>query len=741
MIMKKFFILSALIGSFSAASAQDINGLWHQASKEVVFELGAPPMSSEHQSAYSVSEASLKALLTQAPTDPSKGIRIALPSPSGGYRTFKLWSTPMMEPALAAKYSGITTYTAELEGNPFVTAKIDYTLEGFHALVFDGANSYLINPYGNRPSGTYAVSYKRDITRSAGEIMSCGTGDNIAELPQGAKVAARTYGTTRKTYRLALSCTGEYAVAVNGPTPTRGGVLSRMVTTVNRVNGVYEREVAVSLVLIANNDQLIYLDGNLDPFNNSNANSLLSQNQTNTTTVIGSASYDIGHIFCTGDGGVAGLGVVCINNMKARGVTGRPNPYGDSFDIDYVAHEMGHQFGADHTFNASTGSCSGNGEPTRAFEPGSGSTIMAYAGLCPSNDVQGNSDDYFHSGSLEQISVYITSGNGANCPSTQASPNTNAVVPAFTATYVIPSGTPFELTAPLATDATRDTGIMYCWEQRDLGNFGGTLAGTTDQGPLFRSFAPDTSRTRVFPTPSRMLQGIFSYIGEKLPTVSRNMSFGLVERDMYQGYGTFNFPDDRITVQVEAMNPFRVTFPVGGEVWIGGNSQTITWDVSGTTAAPVSCANVDIYMSVDGGYSFPYLLKGSTPNDGSERVQIPNVPSDYVRIKVKGTNNVFFSVSSSETYIDRGTVSVGTTPAAESVTLSPVPAHGSLRVTVPQSLGTVDLQLLNMMGQTIWTGKSSGDKTLDASMWPRGVYQMSVSNDAGFLQTRKLVLE
>jgi hypothetical protein len=238
-----------------------------------------------------------------------------------------------------------------------------------------------------------------------------------------------------------------------------------------------------------------------------------------------------------------------------------------------------------------------------------------------------------------------------------------------------------------------------------------------------------------------MLAGTTNYAGEKLPTVNRSMNFGLTQRDIFQGWGTYNFPNDRITVQTETMTPFSVTYPEGGEVWIGGDFQTILWDASNTAAAPVSCASVDIYMSLDGGYTYPYTLAAATPNDGSQRVQIPNVASNNVRIKVKGTNNVFFNVSRFETFLDLGTVSVGNAPVVESITLSPVPAKNSLRITVPQSLGQVSLRLMNMVGQTVWTGTASGDQVLDASIWPRGIYQMSMRNEKGFQQTRKLVLE
>lgn len=680
----------------------------------------------------------------------SKASIISLPRPDGTTMEFYVWKTSMMEQPLQDKYMDIQTFTAEAKSNKNITAKLDLTVRGFHAMVFDGSNTFMIDPFADVDDGYYTVYYKKDYKRRADQIMSCDIGDdqmirdasgNAPENMDGTLpgVGLKQYGGTRKRFRLALSCTGEYAAAVGGAIPTTVSVLSAMVTSMNRVNGIYERELGVTMVLIANNDLLVYLNSTSDPFTaNNNGGQLLGQNQMNTSSVIGSANYDIGHIFSTGGGGIAFLGCVCRNNQKARGVTGSANPVGDPYDVDYVAHEMGHQFSGNHSFNK----CSNTENQSTAYEPGSGSTIMAYAGICGQvNNIQLHSDAYFHSVSLDEITEFLA--DDATCA--VDSPGTTLItLPSISATYSIPFQTPFELTGPVATADASDT-ISYCWEQWNLGDFRADESGAASftAGPSFRSFSPSSSRTRVFPRIDSLVQNVNAYRGERLPAVARPLTFRLTARNIVNGFGSFDLSDGNITLNViNTSVPFKVTSPnLSTDTMYANGSDTVTWDVAQTDVTPISTPNVDIFLSVDGGYTYPYILATGVPNTGSHIVTLPDTSSSKARIKVKGAGNVFFDISNANfKLLDTSTVlvSVHDIQLDNELSIFPNPAGSQINM-VNTGQRELTLSLHNALGQKMWEGKLKQKVTLPVSSYTRGIYFLRVEDASKGSQTVKRI--
>jgi hypothetical protein len=670
-------------------------------------------------------------------------VMLTLPMPDGSMREFKVWEAPVMAEALARRYSGIRTFRATAADNAGVTARLDYTEKGFHAMIRDGVNTIFIDPYDRGTTSTYISYYRRDYARAGNSMMSCEMADPaMNELGEGMTILTqdglppmRKLGAMHRTYRLALACTEEYATAVDGPTPTKPGVLSAMITSVNRVNSVYELEFAVTLTLVGNTDTLIFLPGDVDePYTNNDGATMLDENQDMVDLRIGNANYDIGHVFSTGGGGIAGLGVVCEDNQKGNGVTGGQNPVGDPFDIDYVAHEMGHQFSGSHTFNASTGSCSGNGSANSSYEPGSGTTIMAYAGICGNQDLQDHSDAYFHGRSLDQIGRFVDSLGGSTCPIAVPTGNTPPDMPAFSAVYSIPSLTPFELEAPEVIDTDHEA-LTYCWEQWNRstsqnqgGDFGKTFTATRVQGPIFRSFSPVAGSVRVFPRLDTLVDGVTKYLGEKLPDTNRILRFRLTVRDIFNGLGAYNFATDTIHLDVHHTGvPFAVTSPATAATWEMESTQTITWDVASTDIAPVSCSEVNIYLSTDGGFTYPIQLLASTPNDGSAEVTIPTMtPTTTARIKVKGDNNVFFNISPVDFSIEEPS-GINDVISAADVNVYPVPATSELFVEL-RDMNRYRAELINTIGQRVWSGDVQGKAAISVQQLAKGVYYLQLAD-------------
>ena len=591
--------------------------------------------------------------------DSGASLPLILPAPDGEPVSYEVRRSHVMAPALVAKYPHIQTYQGVAADGSGARVRFELGPKGFSAMLFTPKGVTMIERGG---SGSEFVSFARGATASPRrftcDIHDAGTlprdPDGFAADPDAAP--ARATGPQLRTYRTAIAATGEYT-AVFGGSVIDG--LAAVVSATNRVNQIYETDLGLRLELVPNNDLIIYTNGATDPYTNSNGVSMLSQNISNLSTVIGNANFDFGHVFSTGGGGVAGLGVIC-GGSKARGVTGQGNPQNDPFWVDYVAHEMGHQLNGPHTFNGGTGACSGgNRSAGSAYEPGSGSTIMAYAGICGGENLQGNSDAFFHVDSLRSIHAFTQTGLGSTCGSLSATGNSAPVLTA-TPDATIPARTPFALTA-LATDPDGDT-LSYLWEQYDLGARTNTTTIFQDlgTGPLFRSFDASVSPTRLFPRLEAILSNTPS-IGEVLPTTSRSLNFRVTVRDSRAGGGGVEWTGSTssgaaqttLTV-VDTGAPFALTSANTATTWVASASETVSWDVAGTTAAPISCANVDLDFSLDAGLNFPVSLAVATANDGSESIVVPDQATSAGRLRVRCSDNIFFDINNAPITVSGG---------------------------------------------------------------------------------------
>ncbi len=586
---------------------------------------------------------------------------LSLPRPDGTFERFAVVESPVMHPELEQRMAELgwpmKTYRGTSLDHPANVLRLDWGgPAGFHGMVLSPDGGYFIDPYWQGDTRVYSSYFQRDYTLGGeGKPFVCEVGprvdplvNHLAPMPPAPPAAANggnDTGGLLRSYRLATAATGEYTDFHGGSAADGQAAIT---TTMNRVNMVYERDFSVRMVLVANNIDVVYTDGGTDPYSNTNCGTMLNQNQTTLDTEIGNSNYDIGHVVSTGGGGVAQLNSPCDTPNKAKGCTGLGSPIGDPFDIDFVSHEMGHQWDGQHTWNGTANNCSaGQWASTAAYEPGSGSTIQAYAGICGVDDLQQNSDDHFHRVSLDEMGSYMN--GGGNCFTTAGVINPNAPTADAGADVWIPIGTPFELTGS-GSDADGDT-PTFNWEQFDLGTREPLATGDDGVQPIFRSWPSSGGPTRVFPRSSDLAAGVLS-AGETLPVTNRTMNFRMTVRDNRSAGGRESYDAMQVT-STTSSGPFVVTAPNGGEDFAGGSMQTVTWNVAGTTGAPVSTPTVDIYFSSDGGLSFPTLLASSVPNDGSQIVTLPsNVSTAGGRIKVKGAGNVFFDISDANFLVD-----------------------------------------------------------------------------------------
>lgn len=658
---KKYFkiiTIFVLLLTFSATGfSQNRAGLWTKTSKERLVnaklaERKAVPNDAQY---FQLNLELLKQQLASAPdrnlsTQPSSVI-INFPDADGNLEAFRIMEASILAPELQRQVPQIRSYIGVSIENPGTVIRFSVTPQGLHTITLSTEKgTQYIDPYTTN-SNAYLVYARKNLPVESRSFECEFEDDGLqADFSNVDEVEFRNANDGKlRNFRLALACTIEYAefhwtaagLTAATPVPQRkNAVLAAMNVTMTRVNAVYERELSVTMTIIPNNLDLVNITS--DTYTNDNGAAMLTQNQTAIDGTIGSANYDIGHVFSTGGGGIANLNSPCRAGFKARGVTGLPQPVGDIFDYEYVAHEMGHQYGSPHTFNTNQANCGPQRSSADAYEPGSGSTIMAYAGLCGAENVQGFTDIYFHQRSLFRMWTNITNGNsqcGDETDTGNSAPVANAGVD-----YIIPRFTPYRLTGS-ATDADGEGTLTYTWEQYDLGP-AGSPAESNPTGPLVRSFEGTSNPTRYIPNLRDLMNSNGSTDWEKLAGTARNLNFQLTVRDNDPRGGQTD-SDGMIVQTAPTTGPFVVTSQTAANsiVWTPGETETITWNVGGTTGNGINTANVNILLSTDEGQTFDTVLASNVPNDGSHDIMVPNVSAPYCRVMVEGAGNIFFAVN------------------------------------------------------------------------------------------------
>ncbi len=659
--------LSIVLGIFIGSAFAETNnsGVWRTKSEGDIASRGNRLIIPDNYLVYELNRTALRRVLAQSPLEFSDEARnreniIEIPTPDGKLERFKILETALLAPHVAAEFPDWKYFQAYGIDDPTATARFGITLLGFHATVFSTRGTYQIDPYQRGDVDNYITYFKRDVQRTTNFHCDLDEKMHEAETPTTYKFFGTpefSHGSQIRTYRLAIAATGEYTAVFGG----QAAGLAAVTITANRMNGIYRKDFAVGLQLVSGTN-LVYPDAATDPYTNVLNSAQLDVNNTNINTVLGSANYDVGHLFATSNNGIAQLSSIC-GSGKGRGASGQPNPQGDGFDVDYVAHEIGHQIGGNHTFNSDSNCGSGNAAARK--EPGSGVTIMSYAGICSStSNLQRNAIEIFQGHSQQEAIAFLGAG-GAACGTLSGS----NMIPTVTAPAAvsIPFNTPFSLTAT-AADGNGDP-LTYVWEHNTAsGGLTSSYPGTTDDDDtnlgasrvLMRSYLPTNSPTRTFPSlpyilnfaneapvtytgtsPTGSVCAATCITGEDLPSVARTINYRVTVRD-----GQGGVADATTDVSfVNTTTPFTITSQNTAITYAGNSTQTVTWNVSGTTAAPINTANVKISFSTDGGQTFPNTLLASTPNDGTQTVTIPNISTTTGRIKVEAIGNIFFDIN------------------------------------------------------------------------------------------------
>ncbi|MEP6464757.1 MAG: reprolysin-like metallopeptidase [Parafilimonas sp.] len=762
--MKKnlFFIVAC----FLTASAFSQNNYWKPVNVKdaASFTKGKELFTGSFKPAvyklFSLNENDFSALLKQSPyesntpAEQSKFI-VSVPVADGTTEQFRITESPVMEPKLQAKYPEIRSYLGQGVTDPSSVIRFDFSPYGFHAIIISPKRSTIyINPI-TTAKNLYTVFDRSNIAQEK-QVFDCKLDKVLSSQVQGSENNTALSDGKLRTYRFAVTTGGEFSQLFLDGTETsdaqrKAKVLAGLVTDLIRTDVIYEADFGIHLNYVDNEDTIIFLNAATDPFQSSAIGYFTgkwnTQAQQTIDKYIGTANYDVGHLLMgIATGGNAGcIGCVCNAPNKGSGATGfNTDLTTDPFIVDFWDHEIGHQFGANHTFDYGY-----EGTGTQ-MEPGSGSTIMGYAGTTGSTDIQPHSDPYFHGISVQQIDTYITSGTGSTCgvltPERDKLPSAHAG-----ADYIIPKSTPFVLTAK-STDADNTDSLTYCWEQFDSFVPGSSYEfpeDTSRTGPLFRSYNPSISKERTFPFLNSILDGTNENEWEVLPSVTRTLNFRVTVRDNHPGGGRTK-SDDMIVHVAGNSGPFSVTVPNNKQSWQAGTTHTVKWDVANTNVAPINCAKVKILLSLDGGQTFDIVLKKSAINDGAVQVVLPTgISTNKARLKIEAIGNIFFDISDVNFKITAASfadASSNAIAANASVTkVQPNPAKGYTNVVFGASYNTCNLTLNSADGNVVYNKtlntviKGATEKISLAGL-SQGTYFLRIVTEKG-TQTEKIIVQ
>lgn len=643
---------------------------------------------------YQINEVGLRNHLLPAPMEfknkNSKGIEIEVPLPNDVVEVFNLFESPILSPEIAQKHPEIKTYAGTGIQHKNYIIRINLTSEGFSAIILGvngdavyfekldkNINNQLYKSYFSKDAISPKNITPKNLNNRCGTLINESFLQRIKANKGNNTITNFSSGNELKTFRLAIAADGEFTAQKGG---TQASAFAAVTNYVNNLNAVYRNELSVAFSLVTDQN-LVYTNAATDPYTNDNQSTMLDENQTNLDNTIGNAAYDIGHVLGyagSSGGGIASSPSICESLYKGQGVSGvGDGSWPEVFDFQLIAHEVGHQFGMSHSYNSNVPVCTTR-ELSTSVEPGSGTTIMSYGYTCTNSDPgQGlvGEDDYeyplygpflnFHVVNIQQA---INTIANVSCYTTTATGDAIPVINAMGSNFTIPKSTPFSLFGS-ATDADPSNDLSYSWEGTNISdepvnaNLTATTISDPTKPPFFRSYPPlVTSQVsnpglRNYPRLSAILNGSNYAKGDKLPSIGITTTHTLTVRDNAGAVTTHD-----VTVIIDGTSgPFLITNdPTGNHT--AGEVLNVTWSINNTNASPVNCTLVDIFLSTDGGQTFPTTLANALPNNGSASITLPNTNTTLARLKIApssstasgNTPNIFFDISNADFVI--GTV-------------------------------------------------------------------------------------
>ncbi len=735
------FFLTFLLLSTTLISQ---NGLWTSVAKHVVNEEKVANLKT-YQLFRLDESLFLEKIKTSFSTSKQSTLPITIALPTHTLSTIDLVASPIIEAPLSAKYPTIQSFLIESKQDKTLQGRISWTPKGLYGHLIANTESFFIENAGIKgQEDIYLVYQASDFINNTDQRLICGNPALESMQPTTPQYQATTaLNTDLKTFRLAITATEQFTNATGG---TVESTLSAIVNTLTSLNVIYERDAGIRFLLHKNNDQLIFTDSFPSPFEDpGSAFELLTTHTPLLDSLIGPDTYDLGHVFaaeCTGGvAGVAFLASACSASNKARAVS----CIFDEGIADFrrtLYHEIGHQLGANHTWsNCGRQVNEGQRNATTAVEPGSGSTIMSYGGICGSFNVVGTALDHLHGISIQEINSALTSDT-ITCFQQIPTANTAPIVSVRESGFTIPIATPFELNAT-ASDAENTT-LTYSWEQFDTGAVS-EVGFPIENAPSFIAFRPIRESFRIFPRATTIILNRTSS-GEVLPDTTRQLTFGVTVRDNQEGGGSTTFAKVAFIATAEA-GPFQVLQPDSANIeYEMGDSIVVRWDAANTIAEPVNCANVAIYLSFDNGQEFPELLAANIPNNGETMVVLPDTTTNRARIKVKCADNIFFDMSNNRFRITEKNILSSTIDFYNKpIRLYPNPATDKIMLEFSEvPTKDVILTIYDALGRNVFYEKRAPHHQvleLNTSHFQKGVYLLKGKIDQQIFSKRFIVNE